>query len=256
MKASVRIFKVKVTLRLTVGLSVNKSWCRAPAGAHDQILITVWQLRSCFSWGALSNERVGLSFVHAAGPCMRCLSRVRVPWDSRPYFTLRFETSLFVASYDSQGHGGGIRPRLHTGWFRIVWDYHLYSLGTVRIENAASNSFSIVVWCVSGCCLAMARVIVDTGASGFHVTIWHLRIVVNMIQIFQNIVQWHAFVNRVLNFEVLKSRTFLDTVIGRWLIAENSVPVVYSEFMRLCFEYFTTTQKSWKYVLQYLFEQY
>jgi hypothetical protein len=26
-----------------------------------------------------------------------------------------FETPLFVASYDSQGHGGGIRPRLHTG---------------------------------------------------------------------------------------------------------------------------------------------
>jgi hypothetical protein len=24
-------------------------------------------------------------------------------------------TSLFFASYDSQGHGGGIRPRLHTG---------------------------------------------------------------------------------------------------------------------------------------------
>jgi hypothetical protein len=28
---------------------------------------------------------------------------------------LRFETSLFVASYDSQDHGGGIRSRLHTG---------------------------------------------------------------------------------------------------------------------------------------------
>jgi hypothetical protein len=28
---------------------------------------------------------------------------------------LSFETSLFVASYDSQGHGGGIRPRFHTG---------------------------------------------------------------------------------------------------------------------------------------------
>jgi hypothetical protein len=28
---------------------------------------------------------------------------------------LTFETSLFVASYDSQGYGGGIRPRLHTG---------------------------------------------------------------------------------------------------------------------------------------------
>jgi hypothetical protein len=32
------------------------------------------------------------------------------------FYCLRFETSLFVASYDSQGHGWGIRPRLHTGW--------------------------------------------------------------------------------------------------------------------------------------------
>jgi hypothetical protein len=32
------------------------------------------------------------------------------------FYCLRFETSLFVASYDSQGHGGGIRPRLHTGY--------------------------------------------------------------------------------------------------------------------------------------------
>jgi hypothetical protein len=31
------------------------------------------------------------------------------------FYCLTFETSLFVASYDSQGHGGGIRPHLHTG---------------------------------------------------------------------------------------------------------------------------------------------
>jgi hypothetical protein len=31
------------------------------------------------------------------------------------FYCLWFETSLFVATYDSQGHGGGIRPRLHTG---------------------------------------------------------------------------------------------------------------------------------------------
>jgi hypothetical protein len=30
------------------------------------------------------------------------------------FYCLRFETSLFFASYDSQGHNGGIRPRLHT----------------------------------------------------------------------------------------------------------------------------------------------
>jgi hypothetical protein len=28
--------------------------------------------------------------------------------------------SLFVASYDSQGYGGGIRPRLHTGLTNYV----------------------------------------------------------------------------------------------------------------------------------------
>jgi hypothetical protein len=31
------------------------------------------------------------------------------------FYCLTFETSLFVASFDSQGHGGGIRSRLHMG---------------------------------------------------------------------------------------------------------------------------------------------
>jgi hypothetical protein len=31
------------------------------------------------------------------------------------FYCLKFETFLFVASYDSQGHGGGIRTRLYTG---------------------------------------------------------------------------------------------------------------------------------------------
>jgi hypothetical protein len=39
-------------------------------------------------WGALSDERTGLSFIIAAGPSQRSHSRVRVPWDSRPYFTV------------------------------------------------------------------------------------------------------------------------------------------------------------------------
>jgi hypothetical protein len=38
-------------------------------------------------WGALSDERTGLSFKIAAGPRQRSHSRVRVQWDSRPYFT-------------------------------------------------------------------------------------------------------------------------------------------------------------------------
>jgi hypothetical protein len=69
-----------------------------PFGAYDQIFITCVTVTVLFLWGALSDERTGLSFIYAAGPCQR-----------------RFETSFFVASYYSQGHGGGIRSRLHTG---------------------------------------------------------------------------------------------------------------------------------------------
>jgi hypothetical protein len=39
-------------------------------------------------WGALSDERTGLSFTIAADPRQRSHSRVRVPWDSLPYFTV------------------------------------------------------------------------------------------------------------------------------------------------------------------------
>jgi hypothetical protein len=41
-----------------------------------------------FLWGALWDERTSLSFVYAVGPHQRSLSRVRVPWDSWPYFDL------------------------------------------------------------------------------------------------------------------------------------------------------------------------
>jgi hypothetical protein len=39
-------------------------------------------------WGALSDERTGLSFTIATGCCQRSHSLVRAPLDSRPYFTV------------------------------------------------------------------------------------------------------------------------------------------------------------------------
>jgi hypothetical protein len=97
--------------------SACSSWNKAP----------VWGLRPDFYycqtfadlliWDVLSDERTGLSFTVAPGPRQRSHFRVPVPWDSWPYCTISdsIETSLFVASYDSQGYGGGIRPRLHMG---------------------------------------------------------------------------------------------------------------------------------------------
>jgi hypothetical protein len=59
-----------------------------PFGAYDQIFITCVTVTILFLWGALSDERSVLSFVCTAGPCQRNLSRIQVPWDLRPYFTI------------------------------------------------------------------------------------------------------------------------------------------------------------------------
>jgi hypothetical protein len=68
--------------------SASLSWNKAP----------IWGLRPDFNycltvaglltWGVLSDKRTGLSFTLAAGPRQRNQSRVRVPWDSRPYITV------------------------------------------------------------------------------------------------------------------------------------------------------------------------
>jgi hypothetical protein len=47
--------------------------------------------------------------------------------------------SLFVASYDSQGYGGGIRRRLHAGWW-YVDPQSLLLYDTDGIENEVSSS--------------------------------------------------------------------------------------------------------------------
>jgi hypothetical protein len=86
-----------------------------PYGAYDQILIIVWQLLVCW-YGAFSLTRRRVCRLHLlldspaqsiSGPSSLGLAAI--------YYCLRSETSLFIASYDSQGHGGGILPHLHTG---------------------------------------------------------------------------------------------------------------------------------------------
>jgi hypothetical protein len=76
---------------------------------------TFWQLRSCFVGRPLWLEDGSVFCICCwplpaqsfLGPSPLGLASI--------FYCLRFETSLYVASYDSQGHGGGIRSRLHTG---------------------------------------------------------------------------------------------------------------------------------------------
>jgi hypothetical protein len=76
----------------TNGQSASLSW-------------NIWGLRPDFYycltvaglliWGALSDGRTGLSFTVAAGPRQRSYFRVRVPWESWPYFTVSDSTLPF-----------------------------------------------------------------------------------------------------------------------------------------------------------------
>jgi hypothetical protein len=106
----------------TDGQSVSQSvslGIEHPPGAHDQIVIAPRLLRSCLCWApSLTRGWVCLLYMLLALASAVFLG-------SNPlvlviiFYCLTFETSLFVASYDSQGHGGGIRPRLHTGLLYI-----------------------------------------------------------------------------------------------------------------------------------------
>jgi hypothetical protein len=63
------------------------------------------------------------------------------------FYSLRFETSLFVASYDSQGHGGGIRPRLHTGHSSFTWQIApLFCNVSVNLVEVTSFNSTVIAF--------------------------------------------------------------------------------------------------------------
>jgi hypothetical protein len=90
-----------------------------PFGTYDQIFITCVTVTVLFLWGALSDERTGLSFIHAAGPCQRKLftvSDLRLPFSSPPT-TRRVTVEVFDPA-STRGHSLSFDSVL----------YYLYSL--------------------------------------------------------------------------------------------------------------------------------
>jgi hypothetical protein len=68
--------------------SASLSWNKAPIWGLWPDFYYCQTVAGLLMWGAVSGERTGLLFKIAAGPCQHSHSRIRVPWDSRPYFTV------------------------------------------------------------------------------------------------------------------------------------------------------------------------
>jgi hypothetical protein len=96
----------------TDGQSASLSWNKAPIWGLRPDFYYCQRVSNLLMWGALSDERAGLSFTNAAGRRQLTHSRVRVPWDSRPYFTVSDSRFPFSSSPTTR-RATGIRSRLH-----------------------------------------------------------------------------------------------------------------------------------------------
>jgi hypothetical protein len=126
------------------GQSVSLSWNKAPIWGLRPDLYYCLAVTGLLMWGALSDERTGLSFTIAAGPRQCSYFRVRVPWDSWPYFTVS-DSRLTISSPPTTRRAtvevfdpASTRDKL---WEKLTAYFLWYD--TDLIENDASNNTSL-----------------------------------------------------------------------------------------------------------------
>jgi hypothetical protein len=138
-------------LRLTVSRPVYLG-IKHPSGTNDQISVTVRQLRVCWC-GALSLTRERVCRLQLL---LALASAVILGSEFRGTRDLTFKISFFVTSYDSQGYGGGIRPRLHTALIQpsqshIATDGQSVSKSWCRAPPGAHDQMFITLWQLRSC---------------------------------------------------------------------------------------------------------
>jgi hypothetical protein len=129
----------------TDGQSVSKSWCWAPSGLMTRYLLLFDSYGLVFVERPLWQEDRSVFYICCwplpvqsfSGPSPSVLATI--------FYCLRFETSLFVASYDSQGHGAGVQPRLHTGTPSSNHTLSLSYMVAARTTQCRKHSSTMVV---------------------------------------------------------------------------------------------------------------
>jgi hypothetical protein len=95
-----------LSLSLVLRPTVNRPVClgiKHPSEAYEADFYYCQTVASMLMRGALSDVRTGLSFRIAAGPRQRSHFRVRLPWDSWPYFTVSDSKRPFSSPPTTRG---------------------------------------------------------------------------------------------------------------------------------------------------------
>jgi hypothetical protein len=152
----------------TDGLSASLSWNKAPIWGLRPDLDYCLTVAGLLIWGVLSDERTGLSFAIATGPRQRSHFRVRVPWNSLPYFTVSDSRLPFssppttrrvtVEVFDPASTRSLPRSSLYGSSYRLpVTTENVRCHGNVLTEQLASNGLFRCCGnlCLASCWLAM-----------------------------------------------------------------------------------------------------
>jgi hypothetical protein len=139
--------KVKVTLRLTVSQSVSQS---VSFGLTRWLLL--FDSYGLVFVGHLLWREDGSVFCICSWPLpAQSFSRPTPLGLATVFYCFRFESSLFVASYNSQNHSGGIQPCLHTGWPNPSYRLSLPSLYRLHKDNTENTSYHCMCYPAASC---------------------------------------------------------------------------------------------------------
>jgi hypothetical protein len=135
-----KCLSLSLSLSLMLRPTVSRPVClgiKHSSAAYDQIFISVrnteyvWQVTFLIPWGALS--------VCAAGPCQRSLSRVLVPWELRPYFTVSDLRRPFSSPPTTRRVTVEVFDPASTRVWSACWCYSRY-IASARITHRKPSS--------------------------------------------------------------------------------------------------------------------